>query len=252
LINIGRDSVNILGVKVDDVDLAHAVEIAAEMVHSDGFSFIFTPNPEIIMSAQKDVNFRNILNSATMCVADGVGVVMASKFLKTPLPERVSGFDLVCNLLDKIKESGTKIFLLGAKPGVAERAKANIEKSYPDIVVSGFNNGYFGKNDEKLILQKINNSEAQLLLTCLGSPKQERWIYKNRNNLNVNLAIGLGGVLDVFAGNVKRAPNLMIKLNLEWLYRAVSDPKRLKRIVAIPKFMYNVGKEKFKTKKISR
>ncbi len=241
---MSRKTVEILGVKVDSITFNEALEKAENLVKTEGVSMIFTPNPEIIMCAKDDDEMKDILNSADICTADGIGVVYGSKILGTPVPERVAGFDLVCALLEKLAKSGEGVFLFGAKPGVAEAAKAKMEEKYPGICVAGCHHGYFKPEDEAEIVEKINSSGAKLLLVCLGAPKQEKWIAKHKNELSVNLCMGVGGTLDVFAGTAKRAPKLFIKLNLEWAYRILKNPSRIGRFAALPKFVIEVLKNK--------
>ena len=239
-----QDKVNILGVNVSRLSFGQALEKAEELVKSDGVSMIFTPNPEIIMCAREDEELRKILNNADICTADGIGVVYGAKILGTPVPERVAGFDLTCALLERLAKTGDGVFLLGAKPGVAETAKEKLEQKYPGILVSGTRNGYFKPEDETEIVNQINESGAKLLLVCLGAPKQEKWIAAHKDELKVNLCMGVGGTLDVLAGTVKRAPKIFIKLNLEWLYRISKNPSRIGRFAALPKFVIQVLKEK--------
>ena len=239
-----RNTVNILGVNVDKVTFDEALNAAEALVNSDGVSAIFTPNPEIIMCARDDEEMREILNSADLCTADGIGVVYGSKILGDPVPERVAGFDLTCALLERLSKTGDGVFLFGAKPGVAETAKKNLEEKYPGIVVSGTRNGYFKEADEAEIVAEINKSGAKLLLVCLGAPKQEKWIASHKAELKVNLCMGVGGTLDVLAGAAKRAPEIFIKLNLEWAYRILKNPSRIGRFAALPKFVIEVLKAK--------
>lgn len=238
-----RDTVEILGVKIDKIDFDGAVLKACELLKTDGVSAIFTPNPEIIMCACEDEEFKEILNSADLCTADGIGVVYAARILGTPVPERVAGFDVTCAVLEKMSHSGGSVFLFGAKPGVAEIAKEKMEEKYPGLKVAGTRDGYFKPEDEEEIVNQINASGANLLLVCLGAPKQEKWIAKNREKLRVNLCMGVGGTLDVFAGVAKRSPDIFIKLNLEWLYRFAKNPSRIGRFMALPKFILKVIKE---------
>ncbi len=239
-----RDTVEILGVKVDRITFDEAVNKAESLVKAKGVSAIFTPNPEIIMAAKDDSEFRDILNSADLCTADGIGVVYAARLLKTPVPHRVAGFDVTCALLERLSRTGEGIFLFGAKPGVAEAAKSDMEQKYPGINIAGTRNGYFSDGDNEEIVNEINASGAKLLLVCLGAPKQEKWIAANRDKLNVNLCMGVGGTLDVFAGTAKRAPEIFIKLNLEWFYRFCKNPSRIGRFAALPKFMIEIIKNK--------
>ncbi len=246
---MSRKTIEILGVNVDSITFDGALKKAEELVKTQGTSMIFTPNPEIIMYAREDSQLRDILNGADLCTADGIGVVYASKMLKAPVPERVAGFDLVCALLESISKTGEGVFLFGAKPGVAETAKVKMEEKYPGISVVGTHDGYFKPEDEPKIVEQINESGAKLLLVCLGAPKQEKWIAKYKGILNVNLCMGVGGTLDVFAGTAKRAPKIFIKLNLEWLYRLLKQPSRIGRYAALPKFVLAVKKSKKKNKK---
>ncbi len=246
---MSRKTIEILGVNVDSITFEKAVEAAENMVKTDGVSMIFTPNPEIIMCAKEDGELKDILNSADLCTADGIGVVYASKILKQPVPERVAGFDLVCALLERLAKSGEGVFLFGAKPGVAETAKEKLGEKYPGIAVVGTHDGYFKAEDEPGIVEEINASGAKLLLVCLGAPKQEKWIAKHKDELKVNLCMGVGGTLDVFAGTAKRAPKIFIKLNLEWFYRLLKQPSRIGRYAALPKFVFAVKKSVKKQKK---
>lgn len=239
-----RKTVDILGVKVDKITFQEALDEAMRLIEGDGVSAIFTPNPEIIMCAREDKEMRQILNDAELCTADGIGVVYGARILGDPVPERVAGFDLTCAVLEKIAKTGDGVFLFGAKPGVAEVAKANLEKKYPGIVISGTRNGYFKEEEETEIVDKINASGAKLLLVCLGAPKQEKWIARHKADLNVKLCMGVGGTLDVLAGTAKRAPEIFIKLNLEWAYRILKNPSRIGRFMALPKFVIEVFKTK--------
>lgn len=239
-----RDTVDILGVKIDKMNFTQAVDKAEKLVGSEGASVIFTPNPEIVMCAYEDSDFRKILNSADLCLADGIGIVYGARILNTPVPERVAGFDVTSELLCRMSKSGGGVFLFGAKPGVAEIAKEKLEGKFPGIQIVGTHDGYFKPEDEDGIVAEINASGARLLLVCLGAPKQEMWIARNLDRLNVNLCMGVGGTLDVFAGTAKRAPKIFIKLNLEWLYRFLKQPTRIARFVALPRFMIKVIRSK--------
>lgn len=246
-----RETVNVLGINIDKVTAKEALCRAEEMVKADNTnpSVIYTPNPEIVMAGYEDAEFAKVLNSADMCVPDGIGVVYGAKMQGTPLPERVAGFDLSCALMGKMAKYGGSVFLFGSKPGVAETAGENLLKKYPGLKIAGTCDGYFSDADVPEIIEKINKSQADLLLVCLGAPKQEKWIAEHKDKLNVKVCIGAGGSLDVLAGTVKRAPKIFIKLNLEWFYRLCKQPSRIGRFAALPRFILTVNKQNKKNKK---
>jgi N-acetylglucosaminyldiphosphoundecaprenol N-acetyl-beta-D-mannosaminyltransferase len=190
------------------------------------------------MVAYRDEKFRDVLNEADMLLADGIGVVYASKIVKNPISQRAAGYDTACEALRKLAPYGASVYLFGAAEGVAEKAGEEICRRYPGIKIAGVSNGYFDAEREKQIIADINDKKPDVLFVCLGAPKQEKWIYENRENLNVNFAAGLGGTLDVFAGTVKRAPSFFIKANLEWFYRLLCMPSRIGRMMKLPKFLF--------------
>ncbi len=234
------DKVNILGVNVDCVTNDEAVEKIITMLSENKDHAVFTPNSEIILMAYKDSNFCNILNSADLLTADGIGVVYASRILKKPLSERVAGYDVACGVIDRIAETGHRLYLFGGKPGIAEQAAENLKAKYPFINIVGMHDGYFQPEETSAIIDDINASGADLLFVCLGAPAQEKWISANRDKLSCKVMMGIGGSLDVFAGVVERAPEKWCKLGLEWLYRLKKEPWRAKRMMALPKFALTV------------
>ncbi|MDO4563297.1 MAG: WecB/TagA/CpsF family glycosyltransferase [Clostridia bacterium] len=232
------DPVSILGVKVSAVDFEGAAGKAMEFLNSDEPKIIVTPNSEMILAASRDEEFCRVLNSADMVVPDGIGVVYAAKLVGRPLSERVAGFDLVCELLSRIAGTEHTVYFLGAKPTVAEKAAEKCRECYPGIRIVGTHDGYF-KNDDEVIAE-INALSPALLVVCLGFPRQEKWMIKNRERLNIKLAIGAGGTLDVLAGNSTRAPEFYQKHGIEWLYRLKKEPSRIIRMTALPRFALKV------------
>ena len=228
------ETVNILGVHVNKYTMDEATKKATELLETDECSMIFTPNSEILLYASNNPNFAELLNQGDMIIPDGIGVVYGAKILGEPLKERVAGFDLVCNLLPILAEKKKSIYLLGAKPGVAEMAAENLKAKYPDLVIAGTHDGYFKEDDE--VIESINAAKPDFLMVCLGFPKQEIWIYNNKHRLNAKVAIGAGGCLDVFAGTVQRAPQFYCDHGIEWLYRLIKQPSRFGRMLALPKF----------------
>lgn len=228
------ETVNILGVRVNKYTMEQSVEKATELLETDELSMIFTPNSEILLYASNNPNFAELLNQGDMVIPDGIGVVYGAKILGEPLKERVAGFDLVCKLLPVLAEKGKSIYLLGAKPGVAETAAENLKAQYPALVVAGTHDGYF--KDDQEVIDDINAANPDFLMVCLGFPKQEMWIYNNKHRLSAKVAIGAGGCLDVFAGTVQRAPQFYCDHGIEWLYRLIKQPSRFGRMLALPKF----------------
>ena len=235
------EKVNILGVHVDMVTTDEAADAIMKFMSKPSFHAVFTPNSEIIMQAYRDTEFADLLNRADLLTADGIGVVHASRILKKPIKERAAGYDIARKVLEKMNYTDHKLFLFGGKPGVAEDAAKNLKKDYPDLNIAGMRNGYFKEDEESSIVEEINASGADMLFVCLGAPKQEQWIDRNRAALtNVRVAMGIGGSLDVFAGNVQRAPEIFCKTGMEWFYRLCKEPWRAKRMADLPKFAATV------------
>lgn len=207
---------------------------------------VVTANPEIVMQANRNKKYLDILHQADIITPDGIGIVMASKLLRLSLKERVAGFDLIENLFYYRCEQKKKItlFALGTKQEYIELACKNIEEKYPYVEVVGFRNGYFKKEEEESIVEEIQKKRPDLLLVGLGAPKQEEFIYQYKNKLHAKVLIGCGGSLDVFSGKVKRAPKVFQKFHLEWFYRLVTNPSRIKRQFDLVRFLMEVRKER--------
>lgn len=256
-----QEKINIRGVDFDNVTMDEAADIAAQLIEKDGFDYIVTPNSEIVQMCINDASLYSIVNSASLIIPDGIGVVYASKVLGRPLKQKVAGFDLSKRVLDYAAKSGKKVYFFGSAPekdgtpAVCDIAAEKVKELYPGIDVCGTRHGFFKDEDTDGIIEAINATGADILFVCLGAPKQEKWIFANRDKLKVSLAMGLGGSLDVYAGTVKRAPDIFIKLNLEWFYRLLKQPKRIGRMMNLPKFLFGTifyklsGKDKKNSKK---
>lgn len=237
---IGRDireetplKINVLGVHFDNIDLPQAIRRGGEMVRSDGFYYVVTPNPEFIMDAQKNETFQRVLNGADLVIPDGIGVLYAAKLLGTPLTSRVPGIDFATGVLETMNETGGgRVFLLGAKPGIAQEAGENIVKRFPNLTICGTQDGYFKETDP--VVTQIQGAQPDLIFVCLGAPKQEYFMAERGGETGAKLAIGLGGALDVLAGRVERAPDGWQRLGLEWAYRLKKEPWRIKRMARLP------------------
>jgi len=241
------EKIDIRGLKFDNVTREEARLLALEALLSDKTTTVFTPNAEIAYNAGKDKDFFGILSGADILLPDGAGVIKASRILETPLKEKVAGVDFGLDVAALCAERGRSLFLLGGKPGVAEAASENLKKRFPDLMTAGTNDGYFSKCGEEndAIVSKINESGADVLFVCLGSPAQEKWASENKTSLGgVRLICCLGGSIDVYAGTAKRAPKLFIKTNTEWLYRLIKEPKRLGRMMSLPKYIIGIKKYK--------
>ncbi len=243
-----RNTVDILGIPVDNISLKEATKKIYQMLKTENVSLVCTPNPEIIMRANDDELLYQALQDAELVVPDGIGVVIASKILKgNTLKERVAGYDLVQNTMKYSRNQECKYYFFGSQPQVAKMAQKNMQAKYPNIKVVGARDGYFQVEEIPSIIEDINNSGANILLVALGSPKQELWIKEYANQLtNIKVAIGVGGSLDVMAGTVKRAPVLFQKLGLEWFYRLITQPTRAKRMLVLPLFLIKVCKLRIK------
>lgn len=233
----------ILGVPFDTGTMNEAADSAVEMMGESGQHIICTPNPEIVMEAQNDAELMGILRAADMVTPDGVGILWASKYSETKINERVSGYDLVLNIFERIKDTDYTVYMFGGAPGVAERAAEVMAQKYEGLKIVGVHDGYFKAKEENNIISDIKKHQPSLLLVGLGSPKQEKWIYNNLRLTGAKLAIGIGGSFDVMSGNLKRAPKIVCRLGIEWLYRLLKQPTRFKRMLRLPKFVLKVRRE---------
>lgn len=234
---------NILGVDVSPVTMEETLNRVDEIIRGRKPEFIVAINPEKIMKSLHDENLRNMLNSACINLPDGVGILVASKLKGGRVKYRVTGIDLMLNICSRASNSGYRVYLLGASPGTADKAAEKLKEKFPGIIISGTHDGYFKESEESLI-SKITSSNSDVLFVALGSPKQEYWIKNNMDKLNVPLLMGVGGSYDVICGNIKRAPSWMRHLGLEWLFRLIKEPWRIKRMLALPVFLTLALKEK--------
>jgi len=206
---------------------------------------IISGNPEVLFNGLNDpVLKENFNNKNSIIIPDGVGTVIASKLLKRPVKEKIAGIDIVREVLIKANLEGKSIYLLGAKEEVVKKCVENIKFEFPYLKVSGFHNGFFDLNNCDDIIESIKRCEPWAIFVAMGSPKQEIFIQKVMDVLNTHIFMGVGCVFYIFAGNLKRAPKWMIFLGLEWLYRVIKEPFRIKRLVSIPKFLLLVVKNK--------
>ncbi len=242
-----NNKIKILDVSVDKVDYKEALNRFKSFMNRDGCDIIVTPNSEIVLNATKDESLKEVIENASLVIPDGIGLVYASRYLGKPLKERVTGIDFLSEIFKYCEEEKKSIYIFGSKPGtdgdlsVAEKAGKKINEVYPNLKIAGTHHGYFNENEEQEIVEDINKSGAEFLCVALGSPKQEKFVKKYENQfVNIKSAMGVGGSLDVWSGNVKRAPEFYQKYGLEWLYRFIKEPSRLGRIMKLPLFLIKV------------
>jgi len=232
----------VLGINVNTEGYDELMELAFERIEKKQKALVVAINPEKIIKAKEDPALKKLLNEAEFQIPDGIGVILASKIQKGQIRERVTGVDMMMKLCEEASKRGKPIFLYGGKPGVADAAKAKLESLFPPIKIVGTQDGY-EKNEQKVI-DRINEAQPDLLFVAMGSPKQENWINANRDQLHPTIYQGVGGSFDVLAGTVKRAPEIFQKFGLEWFYRLLKEPKRIKRQIALPLFLLEVARKK--------
>lgn len=234
----------LFGIPFDDVPLAAALDAAMGLMQGGGCAYTVTPNPEIVLEARKNRALFDALTGAALILPDGVGLIWASRLAGTPLRHRLPGIDFAEALLERLEAENGTVYLLGAGPGVAAQAAAALAARRPGLRICGCRHGYFEETENETIIREIKAAHADLILVCLGSPKQELWMQQAAPRLDRGLLIGLGGALDVLAGRKKRAPVWMRRLGLEWLYRLVREPSRIKRMIRLPGILTAAMKEK--------
>lgn len=237
---------DILGVGFDDLTLEEAVARGTAFLEEDRFHYVVTPNPELVDRASREGAFREALNGADLVLPDGIGVIYAARILGRPLKGRCPGIDFASGLMASMAAGGKRLYLLGAKPGVADLAAERLQKQYPGLKIAGTHDGYF--KEDAPVVEAIRESGADCVFVCLGAPKQELWMARNGPATDAHLLCGLGGSLDVFAGTVERAPKFWSDHGLEWFYRLCKEPKRIGRMMKLPLFLVHVRQEKGKRK----
>lgn len=237
--------VKILGVAFDPLNREELTKKLNSMLDGDGRGYLVTPNPEILMRADADGQYRRVLNGAALSIADGVGVVWAAKKLGADIRERIPGVEIGEQVLSLCAEKGIGVYFLGGKEGIAEEAAKKMQAKYRGLNVAGTSHGYFDEKENEAIVWSINESKANVLFVCMGSPRQEKWIAENISKTTaVRLALALGGSLDVYSGKVRRAPPAFRRIGAEWLWRSFSSFERLRRSAKLSLFIIRVLREK--------
>ena len=228
--------IDVMGVGFDSLTMDEAVARARDLMAERRAAYVVTPNPEIVMLCRDDPAAMQAVQGADLVLPDGIGVIYGAKILGTPLRAKLPGIDFASALMAQMGQEGKSVFLLGAKPGVADAAAEKMRERFPGLVIAGTNDGYF--QDDDPVVEKINAAQPDLLLVCLGAPKQELFMAKYGEATGCHLLMGLGGSMDIFAGVAQRAPEFYCKHNLEWFYRLIKNPSRFGRMMKLPKFLF--------------
>ena len=238
--------IDVLGVGFDNLTMEEAVEQAMALLEEEGCHYVATPNPEIVEVCREDPAAAAAVNGASLVLPDGVGVVKGARILGTPLKEKTPGIEFAGHLMERMAGTDKSLYLLGAKPGIAEEAARRLQERYPGLRIAGAHDGLF--KEDGPVTEEIRKSGADVVFVCLGAPKQELWMAQNGPATGARLLCGLGGSLDVFAGVVQRAPAIWSKMGLEWLYRLLKEPRRIGRMAKLPLFLVHVYEEKGRRK----
>ena len=230
-----------MGCRVDAVGRDEAVSRIAELANAGGAVLVVTLGVEMVMAAQRDEDFRRIVNGAALGTCDTVGLMLASRLRGGPLRERVTGVELVGALAARSAARGdVRLFLLGGSGQTAAQAAGALHRAYPGVAIAGARDGYFSADESDAVAAEIQASGANVLLAGLGSPKQERWLARYLGATGCGVGIGIGGSVDIYAGNVTRAPAFFRRTGLEWAYRLMKEPRRWRRQLALPRFAFAV------------
>jgi N-acetylglucosaminyldiphosphoundecaprenol N-acetyl-beta-D-mannosaminyltransferase len=233
-------SVRILGVRVDDVNTSETLALIEGYVAEGRPRQLVTVNPEFVMEAQQNPTFRVVLENASLALPDGVGLLWAARWLGHPLRERVTGSDALPLLAQRAAQKRYRLFLLGAAPGVAERAADVLREQNPGLQGVSVHAGSPDPAEDDDIVARVVAVAPDVLFVAYGAPRQDLWIHRNLERLRVPVCMGIGGALDFIAGVAVRAPLWMRRLGLEWLYRLIRQPWRWRRMLALPRFVFAV------------
>lgn len=242
--------IRILGIRVDEYDMRESLDLIGAFIAQSRretappLRQVITINPEGVWLARQDQDLARIVEQAALVTPDGNGILWGARQLGHPLRQRVTGVELLEALCAQGEKQGWRVYLLGAKPGVAAQAAQRLLERYPQLQIVGWDDGYFRQREAQAIAQ-VKEARADLLFAALGMPYQEQWLYQHRQELGCGVALGVGGSFDVIAGLVRRAPLLWQRLKLEWLWRLLADPKRWRRFLVLPKYMWQVKRERW-------
>ncbi len=231
-------SITLLNIRIDNITYDEALARIEIFLREPGLHHIATVNPEFVVLAQTNAEFTRVLNATALNTPDGVGLLWAARQQGRQFHERVAGQELVDRICALAAERGEPIFFLGAREGIAEQAAQVLKYKYPRLQIAGCYAGSPRPEEEQALVERVNKSNARILFVAYGPPKQELWIARNATRLNISIAMGVGGTFDTLAGIVPRAPKWMRDAGFEWTYRLLREPRRIKRQLTIPYFMW--------------
>ncbi len=245
-----RDTITILGVSIDNVNLVESGLKTKDLIENSNKSckIIVAPNTEFIMRAQEDREFFDILKQAELATPDSVGVMIGGKLQKKPFKERIPGQAYFREIFRLAEKEGWTIYLLGGKDDVPYKAKNKLQNDFPNAKIVGVHEGFFEKDSEDDVIKEINSLKPNILFVAMGAPRQEKWIFRNRDRLQVDVATGQGGTFDYEAGKIRRAPKWIQKIGMEWLWRLILQPSRIIRMLVLPKYLLKILLKKDITK----
>ncbi|RYI28850.1 glycosyltransferase [Bacillus infantis] len=231
-----------LGVDVCGENYDELASLLLKDIDEGRKSFIVAINPEKVMKAKEDPSLKDLLNTATYQIPDGIGIILASRLKGGKIRERVTGIDMMLNVCKMAAGNGKSVFLYGAKPGIAAEAADKLKEMYPGLTIAGVLDGY--EKDEQKVMDTINQANPDIIFVAMGSPRQENWIIQHMDSLAPSVYQGVGGSFDVISGKIQRAPEAFQKVGMEWFYRLMKEPWRWKRQLLLPKFLLAVMGDK--------
>ena len=242
-----QSKVTILGIPFDNMTRKEFLKELYKRMNRKQKTFLVTANPEIVMYAQENKDYYELLMQADYIAPDGIGIVKASHTLGTPIKERVPGFELMLGLLEIADMEKKNVYFIGAKEEIIELTIEKIKQEWPHINIVGYHHGYFNHADPEMI-EKVKETEPDMIFVAFGFPRQEKWISNYLSQVSSGIAVGVGGSFDVLSGKTKRAPRLVQSFHIEWLYRLIRQPSRYKRMSVLPKFLQEIYSQKKKDK----
>lgn len=242
-----RNVINFLGVNVDPVDTGGLLDRVITFAQSNIQHKVMYINADCMLIAQKDEDYRKVLNKAQLVYADGYGIVLGARLLGHRIPDRSTAADFMPVFCKTFADNGLKLFLLGSRPGVAELAGEKLKRNHPHLQIVGVHHGYFSAHKTESILRRINAAAPHIVLIGMGAPYQEKWAAENAPNLDVPVLWTVGGLFDFLSGRLKRGPQVLLDHGFEWLCRLCVEPRRLSKryILGNIAFMWHIIKWKY-------